>query len=311
MPRAEDLASRGLDPDRATALDQNTPRLAQQPDLAAALAHGGFKCARHRSAAATRHLRLGGARQQRGDVMPEPAHAQVNLAQAVEEQEPGLDGRMFKFLMHELERGQRAHLHQVPAGSGSLKPGRAFFGWKRRRAALGDQDVAHDRHEVGVPAAQSFRVAFAEGLERRDRALDVGPPFERAAIAGDERDVELRLDVLRAVPFKLEVRVPGHRRDGALEERVGVVQESRVARVFQGGEPTARHRLALKRECLEPGLAQVGLQDQPVVAGTEDDPVVSIAHAYHHVVMPALCRASTFVFACRVQRRGWPGQARP
>ena len=66
--------------------------------------------------------------EQRGDVMPEPARAQVNLAQAVEEEEPGLDGRMFKFLMHELERGQRAHLQQSPAGSGALKPGRAFFG---------------------------------------------------------------------------------------------------------------------------------------------------------------------------------------
>ena len=60
----------------------------------------------------------------------------------------------------------------------------------------------------------------------------------------------------------------------ALEEGVRVVQKARMARVFQRCQPAAGHRLALDRQHLEPGLAEIGLQDQAVVAGAEDDAVV-------------------------------------
>ena len=90
LPRADDFAVGGLDADRAAVLDDDPRRLGHQPDLAAALAHRRFERARQRRRSAARHLRLGGARQQRRDVVAEAAHAQIDLAQAVEEQQAGL-----------------------------------------------------------------------------------------------------------------------------------------------------------------------------------------------------------------------------
>ena len=149
---------------------------------------------------------------------------------------------------------------------------------QRRRAALGRQDVAHDRHELVVPAPQRVGVAAAEGGERCDRLVRIGPPFQRASVAGEQRDVEFGLDVTGAVPFELEIAVPRHRGDGALEEGVGVVQEAGMARVFQRAQSAARDRPAIDRQRLQAGLAEIGLQDEAVVPGAEDDAVIGGGH---------------------------------
>ena len=51
-----------------------------------------------------------------------------------------------------------------------------------------------------------------------------------------------------------------------------------MARVLERGEAAAGDVLALERQHLEPGLAEIGLQDQTVVAGAEDDSVVGYVH---------------------------------
>ena len=75
MPGADHFTFGGFDPDRAAALDENALGLGHQPDVAARCAHRRFERARERRRAAARHLRLGRARQQRGDVMAEAAAA--------------------------------------------------------------------------------------------------------------------------------------------------------------------------------------------------------------------------------------------
>ena len=242
MPGADHFALGGFDPDRAAAFDQDAPGLGHQPDLAARRAHRRFERARQRGRAAARHLRLGRARQQRGDVMAEAREPQVDLAQAVEEEETGLDGGMLELLLDELQRRQRAHFEQPPAGAGARQQRAPLLRRQRRRAALGRQDVAHDRHELVVPAPQRVGVAAAEGGERGDRLVRIGPPFQRASVAGEQRDIELGLDVTGAVPFELEIGVPRHGGDRALEEGVGVVQEAGMARVFERAQSAARDR---------------------------------------------------------------------
>jgi hypothetical protein len=69
--RADEFAVARFDADRAAALDHDARGLRVEPDLAAGFAHRGLERARERRRAATRHLRLGRARQQRGDVMAE------------------------------------------------------------------------------------------------------------------------------------------------------------------------------------------------------------------------------------------------
>src|SRR5689334_8517525 len=81
------------------------------------------------------------------------------------------------------------------------------------------------------------------------------------------------------MPRELEIAVPRHGRDRAQEERVGVVQEPGMARVFERAEAAACHRLALEHQYFEPGLAEIGREDEPVMAGAENDRVVSCGHA--------------------------------
>ena len=132
----------------------------------------------------------------------------------------------------------------------------------------------HDGDELVVPAAQRVGIAPAELRDRTDRAFDVRPPFERAAVAREQRHVELRFDVARAVAFELEIRVPGHGGDGPLEERMRVVQEAGLARVFDRREAAARDRRTIDGQHPEPGPAEIGRQDERVMAGADDDAVV-------------------------------------
>ena len=131
-----------------------------------------------------------------------------------------------------------------------------------------------------LPALQRLGVAGAKPRERRDRAFDIGPPFERVAVARQQRDVELRFDVARAVPLEIEVGVPRHRGDRALEEGMRVVQKARIARILDGREPAAGDRAAIDRKRLQPGLAEIGLQDEAVVARADDDAVVVVIALY-------------------------------
>ena len=208
-------------------------------------------------------------------MVAEAAHAHVDLAQSVEEQQAGHHRRVLELPLHELERRQGAHLEQPPARRRAFEQLPALVRRQRRRAMLRAEDLAAT---MGTNSSCQRRsvvgVAAAELRDRRDGAFDVRPPFERAAVAGEQRDVELRLDVARAVAFEIEIRVPRHGGDRPLEERVGVVQKAGLARVFERGETAAGDRSTIDGQHPEPGLAKVARQDQRVVPGAKDDAVV-------------------------------------
>ena len=133
MPRADEFAVGGFDADRAAAFHDDALRLGHQAELAAGFAHRRFERARQRGGAAARHLRFGGAREQGGDVMAEAAHAQIDLAQPVEEQQSRPHRRMLELLLHELERRERAHLEQTPAGRAAFEQRAPLVRRQRRR----------------------------------------------------------------------------------------------------------------------------------------------------------------------------------
>ena len=54
------------------------------------------------------------------------------------------------------------------------------------------------------------------------------------------------------------------------------MEEAGVPRVFDGGEPSARGRAPVDRQHLEPGLSEVGLEHERVVARADDDDVVRL-----------------------------------
>src|SRR4051812_27293875 len=105
-----------------------------------------------------------------------------------------------------------------------------------RTARLGTQDLFQDRHESLAPSPQRRRIASAELREGFRRALEIGPPAKRIAALQEQRDVELRLYVFRAAALELELAVPRHLVDRAVEERMDVVPEARPARLLDGAE---------------------------------------------------------------------------
>ena len=175
-------------------------------------------------------------------MVAEAADPHVDLAQPIEEQQAGHHRRVLELPLHELERRQRAHVEQPAAGGVRSSSVRRSSGGSGGDRCSGARMSCDDRHELVVPAAECVGIAAAELRDRGDGPFDVRPPFERPAVPGEQRDVELWLDVARAVAFEIEIRVPRHRRDGALEERVRVVQEAGLPRVFDRGEAAAGDR---------------------------------------------------------------------
>ena len=207
-------------------------------------------------------------------MVAEAPHAHVDLAQSIEEQQAGHHRRVLELPLHELERRQRADVEQPAAGRCAFEQPAALVRRKGWRAMLRSQDVRDDRHELVVPAAQRIGIAAVELRDRGDGPFDIRPPLERPAVAGEQRDVELRLDVARAVAFEIEIRVPRHRRDRPLEERVRVVQEAGLTWVFERGEAAAGDRRTIDGQHPQAGLAEIGRQDQRVVPGAKDDAIV-------------------------------------
>ena len=173
---------------------------------------------------------------------------------------------------------QRADLEQAAPLRTPLQQGASLVGRDRRRHRLRNQDAFDDRAELIEPALQSSSVALAELRERGGRPADIGPPFQRAAIAGQHGDVQLRLDHARTAALQVEIPVPGHAGNGAQEEGVGVVDQPRMKRILQHGEAAAGLAPALDRQGIEPGARQVSLQDQTVMARSQDDGVAGLVH---------------------------------
>ena len=94
---------------------------------------------------------------------PKPRTPQVDLAQSVEEQQPGLDGRMLELL---LRRIRAATARSPRAAAGRRCCVRAARGAPRGGSGgerpSGARMSLHDRHELVVPAPQRVGVAAAE-----------------------------------------------------------------------------------------------------------------------------------------------------
>src|SRR2546423_340631 len=84
------------------------PRRAGSANLAAAFTHRRGKRFGQALGASEAKLGLRRTREERRDVMSEAAQPQVDLAQAVEEKQPGAHHWMFELSLHELERRELA-----------------------------------------------------------------------------------------------------------------------------------------------------------------------------------------------------------
>jgi len=61
-----------------------------------------------------------------------------------------------------------------------------------------------------------------------------------------------------------------------MKEGVGIVQESRMARLFDGDEAGARRFALFQAERFQPGSAGIGLQHQAIVSCSKQDTIVIV-----------------------------------
>ena len=240
-------------------------------------------------------------------MVPEAADAQIDLAQPVEEQQTGLDDRAFELPPDELQRAERADFEQPAAFRTPFQQGTPLVRRDRRRRRLRDQDALDDRAELVEPALQGPGVALADLREGGDRPADIGPPLQRAAVAGQHGDVQLRFDHPGAVALQVEIPVPGHGVDGAQEEGVGIVDQPRMKRILCCSEAAAGLAPALDRQGLQPGARQIGLQDQAVMARPQDDGVAGFVH--RRAPAAAGCRSGPPPGAMAITRRPTCGRS--
>jgi hypothetical protein len=104
---------------------------------------------------------------------------------------------------------------------------------------------------------------------------------EHAPVGGDLDEIQLGVEDLDAVARELEVAEPRRGRDPAQEDRVGVVADVRQQRVGVAHERSARSVETLDGENLQPRPAEIGLEDEAVVTGAQDDPVVLVGRVVY------------------------------
>ena len=76
--------------------------------------------------------------------------------------------------------------------------------------------------------------------------------------------------------LELELAVPRQLVERAMEERVDVVPVTRPAWIFESGETAADRAASLEAQRLQPGAAEVRLQDEAVVPRAEKNAVVRV-----------------------------------
>src|SRR5438045_4107329 len=163
---------------------------------------------------------------------------------------------MFELALDELERRQRARFEQQAALRRALERLAPLIGRLRRPPRFRVEDALEDWHERVAPAPQRGGVACTELGEGLRGALEIGPPAQRRARGQDERDIELGFHVAGAVPRELELAVPRHLVERAVEERVGVVAVTGPARVFDRREAAADRGGSLEAHGLQAGAPE-------------------------------------------------------
>ena len=211
---------------------------------------------------------------------PKPARAQVDLAQTVEEEKARAFTTGCSNSRSTKARGESALVSSSSRPSG-LRSSRARRPFRGQAGACGSRARGSARRWAGSPRASERRVAASFALKRPNEAAVFSKSVHhsraspllrtRATFSSGSRYSAL-------VALELEVRVPGGLADGPMEERMDVVEEAREAAGLRRWRDRLRPRRAARGRAPEAGPAQVGLQDQAVVARAEEDPVVLGAH---------------------------------
>ena len=166
------------------------------------------------------------AGEQGGDVVAETFAAQVHFPEAVEEEEAGLDGGVLELALDELQGGQGAGFEEELAVRGLGEALFAFFRGKGRGLGFRDEEVLDDGQEAVTPLAKGVGIPAVEGGHGGGGLFKVGPPGQSAAVPQCHGHVVFGFVVGCPESGEPQLLVPQHFVEGAVVERVGVVEVS-------------------------------------------------------------------------------------
>ena len=212
--------------------------------------------------------------------MAETAATQIDFAQPVKEKQSGLNPRVLEFAADEFDGRERAGLEQQPSVFRAFEQGAPFLERQRRSLRFGRQNISDNRLETLTPTPQRRSVFRTELREGRRGLFEIRPPFQDTVVPADQRHVQRGFDVISAVSLKFEVAIPRQVGQAAVIERMRVMDEAGARGPFHGRQAAAGHvpRLEANRGQARP--RQVGLKNQAVVPGAENDAVVGFVHGF-------------------------------
>ena len=275
MARPEVTTIRGFDPTARLFSIMNSFRDSVETDIAAGLLRLPIKRFRQLGGSSDAHLSFVTAGKQRRDMMSEARRTEIDLAQAVEEQETRSDNRMFELGLDKLQRREACSLraasvpptvrsnNRVRSSTGS---GGDLLSGPRIESTIGRKSSRHLRS-----VAASFLLNLAKDSNVRSKSVH----HSRASPSrSSESHVKRRLNVSGAEPLQIQILVPGHLIDRPVIERMRVVPKTWPAWIFDGGQPAARYRTPLQTNRPQTRAAQVRLQDKRIVSGAQEDAIV-------------------------------------
>ena len=240
------------------------------------------------------HLRLGRRREERRNGVTKAPQSQIHFAQPVEKKEARPDGIVLKLARHKFERREGGDFEQSAAEPTSAQQLPAPLRFQRGTLRFGEENLLNNRAKLLRPTSERVGVPRRKLRKRCHRALQVRPPFQRASIALQHRDVQFRLEIAHAMPLELEVAEPRHPGDGAVKERMRMMREARQSWILHRAQSAAGLGRSIQRERPQAQPCQIGLRDERIVAGAEEEDVVGHVEVFMFLTLPPSLHPSHF-----------------
>ena len=189
-------------------------------------------------------------------------------------------------LLHHVERLAAADGEKVAADRG-LRQQRVALGLRQRLGVtLRDQNARGDFLGAPVPVAKRLGVLLREPRHVGDGLLAVAPEHQSRAVAMRLAELVARGDVGDAV-FEAQILEPRRLGNVEMVDGVEVVIEPGRRGLF-GHQPAAIFEAAVDQEHVQSRFGEITAENEAMMAGADDDPVIGLVQSLGHAVLPKI-----------------------
>ena len=210
------------------------------------------------------------------------------------EQEQELDVLVLEQIAHHFQRFAARNGEEFAAEC-RLRQQRLTLRLRQRFGKpLRHENLAGDGLGARIPVAECLGVSLGKTGEIGDGFLEIAAEHQRRAVGMGLRQFVARRDVVHALA-DAEILEPRRLGDVEMIDRMQVVIEA-WQRHFLGGEAAAVAQPTFHQQNLQAGASEIGAEDQAMMSGADDDPVISPVECGGHGVSsgrcPWICRGS-------------------